>query len=96
MTRPARRRRTGWLLAAAFLLFVALVVYRSFHVAGFRCEVCIMFQGRQACRSVDGPTEHEALTGAVNNTCAQLSSGVTDSIACEHTQPTRVDCHPLE
>ena len=97
MTRPTRsRRRSGWLLAAAFLLFVAFVVYRSFHVAGFRCEVCITFQGRPACRSVDGPSEREALTGAVNNTCAQLSSGVTDSIACERTQPTKVDCHPIE
>jgi hypothetical protein len=97
MTRPARsRRRTGWLLAGVFLLFVAFVIYRSFHVAGFRCEVCISFQGRQACRSVDGPTERETLNGAVNNTCAQLSSGVTDSIACERTQPTKVNCSPID
>src|SRR5512140_1933740 len=97
MTRPVRaRRRTGWLLAAISLLFVAFVIYRSFHVAGFRCEVCISFQGRQACRSVDGPTEHEARSGAVNNTCAQLTSGVTDSMACERTQPTKVNCNPID
>jgi hypothetical protein len=30
--------------------------------------------------------------GATNNACAQLASGVTDSIACERTQPTKVDC----
>ena len=97
MTRPTRsRRRNGWLLAAAFLLFVAFVIYRSFHVAGFRCAVCITFQGQQACRSVDGPTEHEALTSAVNNTCAQLTSGVTDSMACERTSPTKADCGPIE
>ncbi len=96
MTRPTRARRwTSWLVAAVFLLFVAFVVYRSFYVAGFRCEVCITFQGRPACRSVDGPTEREAMSGAVNNTCAQLSSGVTDSIACEHTQPTKADCRAL-
>jgi hypothetical protein len=97
MARPARSRRSSnWLLAVGFLLFAAFVVYRSFHVAGFRCDVCITFQGRQACRSVDGPTEREALASAVNNTCAQLSSGVTDSIACERTQATKVDCRALE
>jgi hypothetical protein len=94
--RTPSRRRAGWLLAAAFLLFVVLVIYRSFHVAGFRCEVCITFQGRQACRSVDGPTEREALSAAVNNTCAQLSSGVTDSMACERTPPTKRDCRLLD
>jgi len=95
MARSTRsRRRAGWLFAA-FLLFVAFVVYRSFYVAGFRCEVCITFRGRQACRSVDGPTDRDALTAAVNNTCAQLSSGVTESMACERTQPTKADCRPL-
>lgn len=97
MAGPTRsRRRRGWWLAAAFVLFVAFVVYRSLYIAGFRCDVCIAFQGRQACRSVDGPTEHEARMGAVTNTCAQLSSGVTDSIACERTQPSKVDCRPLD
>ncbi len=97
MTRPARsRRRTGWLLALAFLAFVAFVVYRSFYVAGFRCEVCMTFMGQQSCRSVDGPTEREALSGAVNNVCAQLASGVTDSMACERTKPTKINCTPID
>jgi len=95
MARPTRSRR-GWWLAAGFVLFVGFVVYRSFYVAGFRCDVCITFQGRQACRSVDGPTEHEALQGALTNTCAQLASGVTDSMACERTQPSKRDCRALE
>ena len=96
MERSKRPRRAGWVLAAGFLLFVAFVVYRSFYVAGFRCEVCITFQGRDACRLVDGPTEREALSSAVNNTCAQLSSGVTDSIACEHTPPTKSVCKAID
>jgi hypothetical protein len=86
------RARSTWLLIAGLLLFMAFVVYRSFHVAGYQCTVCIDFRGQSACRKVEGPTEQDALMGAKNNVCALLASGVTDSIACEHTQPTKVDC----
>lgn len=88
----ASRTRSTWLLMAALVLFMAFVIYRSFHVAGFQCTVCIDFRGQSACRKVEGPTEHEALMGATNNVCALLASGVTDSIACERTQPTKADC----
>jgi len=71
---------------------VAIVVYTSFQVGGVRCEVCITFEGREACRAVDGTTEAEARQAAVNNTCAQLASGVTRTMACERTTPTRQSC----
>lgn len=92
----ARRRWFGWVLAAAFVGFAAFVVWRSLHVAGFRCEVCITFHDREACRTVDGQTEREALAGAVTNACALLASGVTDSIACERTTPTKAECQALD
>jgi hypothetical protein len=53
------------------------------------------FAGREACRTVEAATTSEARTSAINNACAFLASGVTDSIACEHGQPTREDCHRL-
>ena len=86
------RARSTWLLIGALLLFMAFVIYRSLYVAGYQCTVCIDFRGQSTCRRVEGPTEHDALMGATNNACAFLASGVTDSIACERTQPTKVDC----
>ena len=86
------RTRSTLLVVGGLLLFMAFVIYRSFFVAGYQCTVCIDFRGQGACRKVEGPTEHDALMGATNNACAQLASGVTDSIACERTQPTKVDC----
>jgi hypothetical protein len=90
-----RWRGSGWLLAAALILFMSLVIYRSFHVAGYRCSICVSFRGQSACTAVEGPTEHEARSGAINNACAQLVSGVTDSLACERTQPTKLDCSSM-
>jgi hypothetical protein len=91
-----RRRWTAWLLAAALILFMVFVVYRSLHVAGYRCVVCIAFRGRSECRTVDGPTEREARMGATTNVCAYLASGVTDSLACERTMPTKAECQPIQ
>ena len=89
---PARRRRTSWLIAAALVLFMAFVIYRSFRVSGYKCAVCIAFRGQSVCRTVEGASEHDARMAATTNACAYLSSGVTDSLACERTEPTRVEC----
>ncbi|MGH7896049.1 MAG: hypothetical protein ACREQL_15360 [Candidatus Binatia bacterium] len=83
---------TSWVSVGGMATIVAIVVYTSFQVGGVRCEVCITFEGREACRAVDGTTEGEARQAAINNTCAQLASGVTRTMACERTTPTRQSC----
>jgi hypothetical protein len=90
-----RRSTTGWIGLTALFLFMGYVVYRSLDVAGFRCEVCITYRGASQCRTVDGPTEEEARRSATTNVCAYLSSGVTDSMACSRTPPTKDACTPL-
>ena len=91
-TRARSRRAVTWILVAIGIVFVAFVVGRSFYVATYRCVVCMAFQGQQVCRTVEGPSEREARSGAVTNACAELASGVTDSMACERSQPVRVTC----
>jgi len=83
---------TSWLALAALVLLVGFVVYSSLRIGGVRCEVCVAFDGRQACRAVDGPTEREALVAAQTNACAFLASGVTETMACERTSPIRSNC----
>ena len=50
------RSRLGWAGLAALLVFMGFVVYRSLHLGGVRCEVCIDFRGRSQCRTVEGGT----------------------------------------
>jgi len=88
--RPAR-----WLAILGFLAFVALVVVRSFHVAGHQCTVCMSFGGRDVCRTVEAATAQDARSSAINNACAFLASGVTDSMACERSQPAKEECLAL-
>jgi hypothetical protein len=90
------RRRNGLIALAALFLFMAYVVYRSFHLGGVRCEVCISYNGLSQCRTVDGERQEDVHLAALNNVCAYLASGVTDNMACMRTPPTKDDCRPVE
>lgn len=48
------------------------------------------FQGRSECRTAAGPTEQQALRTAIENACALIASGMTDSMACDRTPPKSV------
>ena len=85
-------KRTSWLALAVLAGVAGFVVYTSFQAGGVRCEVCIEFGGRRACRAVDGATEREALAAARTNACALLASGVTNTMACERTDPASTAC----
>jgi hypothetical protein len=83
---------TSWASIIGLGGIIAVVVYTSLDVGVVRCEVCITFEGRDACRAVDGATEDDAHRAAITNACALLSSGVTQTMACERTPPTRSHC----
>jgi len=87
--------RNTLITAAVLAPIIAVVVYSSFQLSDFQCEVCMDFEGRQVCRSVTGKTEVEAVRTGIDNACAHLSSGVTDTMRCQRTAPKSVDCKPL-
>ena len=77
----------GILLFAALM---ALIVYSTMGMAGHRVEVCMQFNGHTSCRTTSGSTEEFAQRTAVSNACAELASGVTETIACEQSPPAKV------
>lgn len=72
------------------LVAIAFIVYSSMSVARHRVEVCMAFEGRTSCRTASADTQDHALRSAVSNACALISSGVTDTMACERSNPTSV------
>lgn len=83
--------RTVVLLATVFVVAVITVlVFTTMGTNKYRCEVCISFHGRPACRTAGASSEAQALRAATENACAQIASGVTDSMACESTPPDSV------
>jgi len=75
------------------ILFVVIVlgvlIYSSMNLAQHRVEVCMNFNGRTSCRTAAGSTQDAALQTAISNACADIASGVTDTIACGNTQPAK-------
>ncbi len=76
------------LLGALFAgAVVALVIYSTVGAARFRCEVCITYAGRSACRTASASSREQALRTATENACAQIASGVTETNQCQNTPP---------
>ena len=87
--------RTTIVTVLSLLALAGIVVYSSMGLTTHRCEVCISFDGRQACRTVEGGSEDEAMAGATTNACALVASGVTETMRCQRTPPARSTCEAL-
>jgi hypothetical protein len=85
-------KKINLVIALAVVGFVAYVVLSSFSLRKVSCEVCVDFQGRNACRTANGPTREEAINTAQDNACATIAQGRTQSILCGGAQPASVTC----
>ena len=80
-----------WIAILFGVLVLGAVAVSSFRANPYRCRVCITFNGRTDCRSASAQTREEAQRTATVAACAQISSGVTESMQCENTRPDSVD-----
>jgi len=80
----------GIVLGAAFAGMMAWAVMQEGQV---RCDVCVDYGGRSACRTGSGIDRDAAVQGAIYNACAILSSGVTDGIECSAPAPRSAQCY---
>jgi hypothetical protein len=85
----SRAGLAGVLLLGGVIVFVLL---QSLALQQATCEVCMEYNGRRQCRTVAAATADEAIQGAINNACAFISGGMTDSMACGRTDPASVSC----
>ena len=76
-------------LAVVFVLAVlGFLIYSSLNIAKYRVEVCVAFHGMTSCRTASADTRDHAMRSAQSNACALIASGVTDTMQCEHSNPT--------
>ena len=56
------------------------------------CEVCVVYHGREACRTVSATSSAKAERAAQATACALVTGGVTEALECERTPPTVARC----
>lgn len=88
--------KTTVLTLAVLSAFAAIVLYATVGINAHQCEICVRFDGRESCRTVQAGTEEEARMGATTNACALVSSGVTDTMRCQRTPPVRESCDEVQ
>ena len=79
-------------IGIVFVLFIlGVIVYSTMNLATHRVEVCMQFNGQTNCRTASGASAEFARRTAISNACATIASGVTESMACEGSTPTRIN-----
>mgnify|MGYP005811269473 CR=1 FL=1 len=87
-------KKLAWIVFLAAVAFLAILFRSMMGLRQNRVEVCLTFNGRQACRVASGASREEAVRTATDNACALIASGVTETMACGRTAPDSVK--PLE
>jgi hypothetical protein len=82
-------------LLAGIVVFAIVGVLIYFAMSGqtaATCEVCIEFNGHTQCRTAKAPTKQEAIRTATDMACAELASGMNESMSCGRTTPKSTKC----
>jgi len=79
----------GVIVTAIILGLIAYSTMQSF--SSNRVEVCIQFNGVTNCKIARGATQEDAIRTATNNACGELAGGVTDTMACLRTEPSKLN-----
>lgn len=77
----------GIVIVAAIL---GLLVYSSLNLTQHRVELCIEFKGQSRCKIASGSSQEAAYRTALDNACGELAGGVTDTLACQRSEPTKI------
>lgn len=79
-----------WIVLIFGLAFLAIMYTSTRNLSAYRVEVCMEFNGRQACRTASAASPEMAQRTATDNACALIASGMSDSIACTNTTPKSI------
>ena len=83
--------KAGVVIALVIVAVLGLIAYSTFSASPYRVKACMTFKGQTACKIVKGKSEKGALETAITGACADIASGVTDTINCTQSQPSSVE-----
>ena len=82
--------KIGIVVAIFVAAFLGLVAYSTLHGPRYRAEVCVEFDGRKACKTVSAKSSDAAVRAGTEGGCADVASGVTETMRCVGAEPASV------
>ena len=91
--RPFPKAAIAGIVFAAVVL--AAILYQTFNLKQYECEVCMEFEGRKKCLTVQGESEEQAMQTAKENACSFITAGRAEGFRCSQTPPATTQCKHL-
>ncbi|MBI4382615.1 MAG: hypothetical protein HY579_01100 [Nitrospinae bacterium] len=86
----------GTILTAGFIVFIGALSYTLISTGSkFECEVCIRYNDRDSCQIVRGSERNDTVMQGVSTACGAVARGMTESIECQGTAPTKLECKSI-
>jgi hypothetical protein len=70
--------------------FLAFVIYSTVHGQRYRVEVCMAYNGESTCKTVAAKSRDAAVRSGIENACADIATGITNTMRCEQSEPQSV------
>ena len=80
------------LFVLSFAVLIGALVMGSMQSVQAECSLCVEFRGGRQCRTGRGANESDARSAAQRAACAVMAGGMAESIACDNTPATEVQC----
>ncbi len=87
--------KKGTLITIGFLIFIGYITTLIFTGNKYECEVCVNYKGADSCQTVRGSERNDTLQQGVSTACGAVARGMTESIECQGTPPTKMTCKNL-
>lgn len=84
--------RSTLLVLVGLAAFGALLWQGVRSQSGYRCEVCVRYEGRRACGRVAASSVEDARARARAQACSIVTTGVTETLACERRPVESQEC----
>ena len=85
--------KKGHVVTILFLGFIAYFSITSIWTGSeYKCEICIRYNNTDVCQEVEGMDKTNTIMTGISTACGAVANGMTESIDCQQTPPTKVQC----
>jgi hypothetical protein len=85
--------------AIVTIVFLGFIAYFSITTiwtgSKYKCAVCVKYKGVESCQEVEGMDKMDTMMVGVSTACGAVATGMTESIDCQQTPPTKMVCEEM-